>query len=209
VAQPPSAVVRPQSITAEGGGATILTAMPTQPAPSLPPREHGAFAAAAPALAPSNPMPTMSIAPSSREDDVVDLPAGPLTSGVIIGAVMRSVAGEYIECPVKPPMNADASIAVGRDRRLVIVAVAQQGLSDLRAIGRAYQWLTENRALVAMAVPQLSIDAMQMPRLQLLVDQQDLSADILQPMLQSGNVLVQAYRKLKWAGRTGLLLNAA
>jgi hypothetical protein len=60
-----------------------------------------------------------------------------------------------------------------------------------------------------MAIPQFAIDAHQMPRLQLLVDQADLTADVLQPMLQSSNVTVVAYRKLRWAGRTGLLLNAA
>ena len=60
-----------------------------------------------------------------------------------------------------------------------------------------------------MAVPQFAIDPHQLPRLELLIDQTDLSAEILQPMLQSSNVIVTAYRKLRWAGRTGLLLNAA
>ena len=36
-----------------------------------------------------------------------------------------------------------------------------------------------------------------------------MSADILQPMLQSAAVTVNAYRKLRWAGKTGLLLEAA
>ena len=106
-------------------------------------------------------------------------------------------------------MCPDATLAVSRDHRLTIVAVAKQGLSDLRSIGQAYQWLIQNRALVAMAVPQFAIDAHQLPQLQLLVDQADASAEILQPMLQSSNVTVVAYRKLRWAGRTGLLLKAA
>ena len=67
----------------------------------------------------------------------------------------------------------------------------------------------ENRALIAMALPQFSIDAHQLPGLRLIIDQADLSAQILQPMLQSSSVSVQAYRKLRWGGRTGLLLNAA
>ena len=42
-----------------------------------------------------------------------------------------------------------------------------------------------------------------------LVDHADLSADLLQPLLQSAQVKVQSYRKLKWGGKTGLLLDAA
>jgi len=48
-----------------------------------------------------------------------------------------------------------------------------------------------------------------MPQLELIVDHHDMSADILQPMLQSGHVTVQAYRKLRWGEKTGLLLDAA
>ena len=40
-------------------------------------------------------------------------------------------------------------------------------------------------------------------------DGHDLSADLLQPVLQSDHVTVQSYRKLRWGGRTGLLLEAA
>jgi hypothetical protein len=36
-----------------------------------------------------------------------------------------------------------------------------------------------------------------------------MTAEILQPMLQASNVTVQAYRKLRWGGKTGLLLEAA
>ena len=144
-----------------------------------------------------------------QSDDVIDLPEGASSPAAIVGAVLRGESNQLIECPVKPPMCPDATLAVGRDRRLTLVAVARQGLSDLRAIAQGYQWLIQNRGLVAMAVPQFAIDAHQLPRLELLIDQADLSAEILQPMLQSGNVTVMAYRKLRWAGRTGLLLNAA
>jgi hypothetical protein len=102
-----------------------------------------------------------------------------------------------------------ASLAVSRERRLVLVGVARQGLSDLRAIGQAYRWLIENRPLISLAVPQFAIDAHQLPRLHLLVDHADVTADVLQPMLQSANVTVHAYRKLRWGGKTGLLLEAA
>ena len=106
-------------------------------------------------------------------------------------------------------MCASARLAIGRDRRVVLLAVAREGLSELRSIGQAYRWLVENRGLIGMAVPQLAIDADQAPALRLLVDHADVSADLLQPILHSGHVTVQAYRKLRWGGRTGLLLDAA
>ena len=59
--------------------------------------------------------------------------------------------GEMIELPVKPPMLTEGSLAVTRERRLVLVAVARQGLSDLRMVGEAYRWMSENRALIAMS----------------------------------------------------------
>ncbi|HSI32720.1 MAG TPA: hypothetical protein VK986_03940, partial [Tepidisphaeraceae bacterium] len=68
---------------------------------------------------------------------------------------------------------------------------------------------TENRGLIAMAMPQLAIDAHRHPRLRLLVDHADASAEALAPMLESGMVSVQAYRKLRWGGRVGLLVEAA
>ncbi len=122
---------------------------------------------------------------------------------------MRKPGTGLIECPVKAPMYPQGVLAVNRDRRLVILAVARQGLGELRAIGQAYRWIIENRPLLAMAMPQFSIDAHALPCLQLLVDRADLSADLLQPMLQSGNVTVQTYRKLRWGEKTGLLLEAA
>lgn len=141
-------------------------------------------------------------------NEVIDLPAGADAAGAIVAATMRG-ATDVIECPVKPPMLADASLAVTRDRRLVLFAVAKQGLSDLRGIGEAWRWMNENRVLIAMAMPQLQIDPHQMPHLRLLVDRADLSATTLQPLLQTGHVTVQSYRKLRWGPKTGLLLEAA
>jgi hypothetical protein len=140
--------------------------------------------------------------------EVIDLPDAQSSPTAIVSAVLRG-GHELVECPVKPPMCPDASLAVSRDHSLVLVAVARQGLSDLMQIGRAYQWLIENRALIGMAVPQMSIDAHQHPRLHLLVDHADMTADVLQPILQSDSVTVHAYRKLRWGGKTGLLLEAA
>jgi len=87
--------------------------------------------------------------------------------------------------------------------------VAREGLGELRAIGQAYRWLSENRSLLGMALPQFAIDTRQSPRLRLLVDQSDVSAAALQPVLQSDHVTVHSYRKIRWGGRTGLLLDAA
>jgi hypothetical protein len=100
-------------------------------------------------------------------------------------------------------------LAVGRDRRVVMLAVAPRGLADLNVIGEAYKWLQQNQNLIGMAVPQLAIDIHQAPHLSLLVDQSDSSAQTLQPMLQGAHVTVKTYRKLRWGGKTGLLLEAA
>jgi hypothetical protein len=144
-------------------------------------------------------------------DDVIDLPIGAAeaSDASIIDAILRHCASELVECPVAPPMCPKARLAVGRDRRVVMLAVAQHGLADLNTIGLAYKWLVENQALIGMAVPQLSIDAQQPPHLHLLIDQSDSSAHTLQSMLQSDHVTVKTYRKLRWGGKTGLLLEAA
>jgi hypothetical protein len=145
-------------------------------------------------------MPAQPTATIADTPEVIELPDGPISAAAIVSAVLRG-GHELVECPVKPPMCPEASLAVSRDRRLVLLAVARQGLNDLRQIGRAYQWLIENRPLIGMAVPQMSIDAHQLPCLHLLVDHADMSAEVLQPILQSTSVTVHAYRKLRWGGK--------
>jgi hypothetical protein len=153
---------------------------------------------------------TFKIGPSiAMQDDVVELADADASAGAILSAVIRHEAGEMLECPVRPPMDPDTRLAVDRQGGLVLLAVSRTGLADLGTIGQAYRWLMENRPLITMAVPQLAICSHQMPRLRLLVDQADLAADTLQPLVHSGNVTVQAYRKLRWGGKTGLLLAAA
>lgn len=148
-------------------------------------------------------------APARGEFDVLDLPGPDAPAEAILSAILRDPAAGLVECPVRAPMCPDARLAVGRDRGMALLAVARQGLGELRAIGRAYQWLLENRALISMAVPQFAIDAARPVRLRLLVDQADLSAEALRPLLQTGHVTVQAYRRLRWGGKSGLLLEAA
>ena len=106
-------------------------------------------------------------------------------------------------------MCPQAVLAVGRDQRLILLAVAGRGLSQFRNIGLSLHWMAENGELIRMALPQLAIDASATPTVRLLVDHDDLWADALQPMLQSETVTVQSYRRLKWGPKTGLLLEAA
>ncbi|HZN65253.1 MAG TPA: hypothetical protein VFB66_08105 [Tepidisphaeraceae bacterium] len=179
-----------------------LEAAPVQSAaPVLPAAPTAPFTAAAEASAP--------LPANSTVNEVIDLPADDNTSEAVLSAVLRQNGGTYVECPVRAPMCGSARVAVGRDRSVVLFAVAREGLGELRAIGQAYRWLSENRSLLGMALPQFAIDTRQSPRLRLLVDQSDVSAAALQPVLQSDHVTVHSYRKIRWGGRTGLLLDAA
>ena len=150
-----------------------------------------------------------SVASIDDDCDVADLPAGEVTESAVLSAVMRKPAAGLIECPIRPPTCPEATLAVGRDRRLVLLAVARKGLTELRAIGQAYRWVIENRPLLSMAMPQFSIDTHALPSLRLIIDRADAQADLLLPMTENKNVTVQTYRKLRWAGKTGLLLEAA
>ena len=142
-------------------------------------------------------------------EEVLELSEQGATAEAVLSAVLRQNNGSYVECPVRAPMCSEVRLAVGRDRGIVLFAVAREGLGELRSIGQALRWASENRNLLGMALPQFAIDTHQSPRLRLLVDQSDMGADLLQPVLQSEHVTVQSYRKLRWGGRTGLLLNAA
>ncbi|HSI36776.1 MAG TPA: hypothetical protein VK986_24535, partial [Tepidisphaeraceae bacterium] len=151
----------------------------------------GAAMPAAPA-APSFEMPRMTLSDRGETDEavseVIDFTGDLNDAGPIVSAVLGQAKGEMLECPVRAPMCPDARLAVTRERGLVLVAVARKGLRDLKLIAQAYRWLTENRGLIAMAMPQLAIDAHRHPRLRLLVDHADASAEALAPMLESGMV---------------------
>jgi hypothetical protein len=173
------------------------------PIPQTPPTAALPFAAA--------PAADLRIAPAPTSDtasDVIDLPNDDSNPAAVVSAVLRG-SSNLAETPLKAPTCPGASLAVSRDRKLVLVAVARQGLCDLRDIAQAYRWMNDNRPLIAMALPQFAIEPGQAARLQLLISQSDLSADMLQPLLQSSHVTVQTYRKLRWGGKTGLLLEAA
>jgi hypothetical protein len=142
--------------------------------------------------------------------EVIDLP-GDQTEQSILGAVVRQggAEGRWVQCPIHPPMCPNAILAVGRDHRLILLAVAGKGFSQFPSIGLALRWMAENGELIRMALPQLAIDASATPAVRLLVDHDDLWADTLQPLLHSDTITVQAYRRLKWGAKTGLLLEAA
>ncbi|MGD1277608.1 MAG: hypothetical protein ABR964_10345 [Tepidisphaeraceae bacterium] len=142
-------------------------------------------------------------------DEVIDLPDGSEESILTVIVSRGGAAGQWVQCPIKPPTCPQAVLAVGRDHRLVLVAVAGRGLSQLRRIGLAARWMNENRELIRMALPQLAIDAHLLPCVHLLVDQADVSAQQLGALLASQTVTVQAYRKVRWGQKRGLLLEAA
>jgi hypothetical protein len=142
--------------------------------------------------------------------EVIELPAD-VTERSILDAVVRQggADGRWVLCPIHPPMCPQALLAVGRDQRLMLLAVAGRGLGQLLSIGQALRWMAENTELIRMALPQLAIDAAASPCVRVLVDHNDLAADVLQPLLQSGTVTVQAYRRVRWGPKTGLLVEAA
>jgi hypothetical protein len=141
--------------------------------------------------------------------EVIELAAGQEGRESILASVMKHAIGEMVECPVKPPMCDEVRLAVSREKRLILVAVARSGLADLKMIGLAYRWVVENRGLLAMALPQFALDAHQLPHLRLLVDQADTDAEVLQSVMAADTVKVQTYRRVRWGERKGLLLEAA
>ena len=156
---------------------------------------------------PQSAIPTPSAGDSIAE--ILDLPSDAADDRSVLAAILAGAGAELIECPIRAPMCPAARLAVTRDRGLVLLAVAGHGLGQLGEINRAYRWLVENRALISMALPQFAIDGLRHPRLRLIIDHADRAAAELSPMLESNTVSVQAYRKLRWGGRTGLLLEAA
>lgn len=179
--------------------------------PKISPEPVAPAAAVAKAVADHAPVMRMVPATSLVDHDaetILDLLDADATPEGILRSVLRG-GGEYVESPVHPPMLQQAAVAVGRDRRLTLIVVAKPGMMEFRTVATALRWMIENRTLIAMAVPQLAIDTSTEPALNLIVDHADASADALQPLLAAGSVKVTAYRKVRWSGRTGLLLQAA
>lgn len=149
--------------------------------------------------------------PSGLDEQVIDLPpsVGGDEARAIIAAVLATPQAGWVACPISPPTDRSTCVAVSRDRCLTLLAVAGEDMSRIASAARTYQWLCQNRELVAMAMPQMNIDALAMPRLVLLVDQSETVSDQLRSIVAGGNVTVLGYRKVRWSGKSGLLLQAA
>lgn len=145
---------------------------------------------------------------SQTVHEIIDLSTCDGSITAILSAIIRQ-KNQLIESPIKPPHLSEAMLTVSRDHCLTLVAWAYPGLTNLRKIAQAYHWMNENRQLIAMALPQFMIDNQNTPRLNLLVDHADAFGAVLQPLMERSTVRIQAYRKLQWSGRTGLLLEAA
>lgn len=147
--------------------------------------------------------PATIVAQPMMSDEVIDLPAGDSVADVVLARL------DLAETAVSPPMLATAKLCVSRDGAIVLVAAASPGLEDLPTIGRAMTWATENRLLLRMALAQYRVDDSADVLLHLLVSRADVNADALRPLMSTGRVTIQAYRRLTWGGRCGLLLEAA
>jgi hypothetical protein len=136
--------------------------------------------------------------------EVIELPDGVS----VLSAFLRG-NNALLTTPIAPPMCPGATVAVGRDRGLVLVAQAGTNLAGMDAIAAAVRWLDDSKQLIAMAMPQLTIDAARPTIVQLLIDHADRSAEGLRPLLGNSRITIRSYRRLRWAGRNGLLLDAA
>ena len=156
--------------------------------------------------APANVFPSASVdhpPAGTSSDEVIDLPA----DGAIAGVVVERLG--LAATPVAVPGLPNSRLCVSRDGALTVVTAAAPGLSDLGQIGRSLAWAAENRQLLGMALSQYRLDAGAEVRLHLLVGHADARAGALRPLLGTGRVSVQTYRKLTWGGRIGVLLEAA
>jgi hypothetical protein len=153
------------------------------------------------------PPPTASpTAPAYQETEMPEVLEITAADAPAILTAIVSRRTDWVASPVSPPMSSSSRIAVDREGRLNLLAVADGSLAELKTISRAYQWLNENRALVRMALPQMNIDAAAMPRLTLFAEQG--VAASLSSIFQ-GNVTIETYRRVRWGEKTGLLLEAA
>jgi hypothetical protein len=205
-AEMPSAATQPAQMKEEpmDEGMRQLIAdlvIPTEPAAAVYPRVAEVHAEHAPMHA--------AMADKDLANEVLDLAGSDATPDAVITAILHQAGCGAIETPVRAPMCTSARLTVTREKTLELFASTERGLGNLRSIAQAYRWLSENRVLISMALPQLAVDATRLPRLRLIVDQADMSAELLQPMLQNGQITVQTFRRLRWGDKTGLLLEAA
>jgi hypothetical protein len=126
---------------------------------------------------------------------VIELGDSQDPTACLLDSVVRLSEGQMVLCPLRLPTALPCRLVVGRDRGLLLLVVAQRGLAELGQAAAALNWLCENQRLVAMALPQLAMDANVLPRLRLLMDQSDLGQLSLQPLLQNGRISVQSFQR--------------
>ena len=169
------------------------------------PATNAAPAAVVPPPAAVAPAP-VSAEPAGRfggEDEVLDLPLGASVADAVL--TRMGVAAT----PLVPPMLAGGRLCVDRSGELLLVAAAAPGLTDLPSIGRAVTWANDNAQLIGMALAQYRLAQNGTVGLHLLVSRADANAEALRPLMGTGRVSVQSYRRLTWGGRCGVLLDAA
>jgi len=140
--------------------------------------------------------------------EVIDLPEGGGEHSVIEAVLNHGLAG-MVRCPVQPPDCPACCLAVGRDRRIALVAVSGRDMANLAQIARAWNWTEQNRQLLAMAMPQLAMDCSRPPVLHLLVEDSHAQVPAAAALFRGENIIVKGYRRVRWGGRAGLLLDAA
>jgi hypothetical protein len=129
---------------------------------------------------------------------VIELPDGVS----ILSAVLRGGGSQLLSTPIAP---ADVPRRHRRRRprpRARARRPGGAGLVGLDAIAAAVKWLDDSKQLIAMAMPQLSIDGHAPTQVQLLIDHADRTAEGLRPLLGNSRITIRTYRKLRWAGRT-------
>lgn len=141
--------------------------------------------------------------------EVIEMPAGEAAGADLAALLIKHSNGQVVECPTRPPMCPEGRLAVTRERRLVLIVAANSTLSELRIISEAYRWVTENRSLLSMAMPQFALDAHQLPQLWLLIDQAAMGGQVLRALLPAETVTIHTFQRVKWGPRMGVLLDAA
>ncbi|MGF1633196.1 MAG: hypothetical protein ACFCVE_05045 [Phycisphaerae bacterium] len=142
------------------------------------------------------------------EDEIIALTGGVSTLAAEV-VRRRGWQPTTVRCPVCDV----ASLAVDAVGRLHVVASLPKGLSKVAQALAALRWANQNLDLLAMALPQTKLRPTLPARLLLLVDHADAGSAALVPLASpdadTSAVSVQSYRRLRWSGQVGVLLEAA
>lgn len=144
--------------------------------------------------------------------DVIDLPDADTSLTGLLPAIINHPSSDLTACDIPLPekMTASARLAVDTQGGLIMLAALQNGLTSLDHAAHAYQWLIDNRRLIALAAGRLGIDCDIPPQLRLYIDwATQPSQSSSQSLLHASGVSLHCYRLLTWHGRTGILLDAA